>query len=71
MSAGTEIFGLILQSNQVYFLTGLQMLESTACYYHRCIHRDLEASIPVWAPKLCPQKRFLVQYISRSIHIDK
>ena len=35
---------------------------------HKCIQRDFEAGVPVWAPKLGAQKSFLVQYILSSIH---
>ena len=38
--------------------------------WHRHIQRDLEASIPVWAPKLGAQKSFLVQHILHSIVIS-
>ena len=31
--------------------------------WHRPIQSDLEAGVPVWAPKLGLQKSFLVQYI--------
>ena len=39
--------------------------------YHRRIQRDLEAGIPVWAPKFGAQKDFLVQYFLSSIHSNK
>ena len=35
------------------------------------MQRDLEAGIPVWAPKPGVQKSFLVQYILNSMHSDK
>ena len=38
---------------------------------HKCIQRDLEAGIPVWAPKIGAQKGFLVQHILSSIHSGK
>ena len=40
---------------------------------HKHIHRDLEASISFWAPKLSAQKRknFLVQYSLSSVRRDK
>ena len=38
---------------------------------HRRFQSDLEAGIPVWAPKLGARKSFLVQYILSSVHSGK
>ena len=47
------------------------ILNQTTHFWHRRIQRDLEASIPIWVPKLSDQKSFLVQYILSSIHSDQ
>ena len=49
-------------------ITGMHISESWCVYSsafrkHICIQGDLEASIPVWVPKLVAGKSFLVQYI--------
>ena len=53
------------------FFFSILYYKSFITFSNRRIQRDLEAAIPVWAPKLGAQERFLVQYILSSIHSDK
>ena len=61
----------LLQSKHLKMMLIVLVIFSALGGYHGRIQRDLEAGIPVWAPKLAAQKSFLVQYVLSSIHKDK
>ena len=55
----------------IYIYICMYILRTHIYTHNRGIQKDLEAIIPVRAPKLGAQRRFLVQYILSSILSDK